>query len=181
MERKVLFILAHPYISRSIANKAIVDHLKSVDQVTIHDLYESYPYFNIDVRKEQDLLRSHDLIVFQHPFYWYNMPPLLKLWEDEVLEPGFAFGDKGTVLNGKQFLLSITTGGSRDAYQPDGANRFLVESFFHSYVQLCHLCGLKWNTPLVLHSSRKTTRDEIVKHADKVKSQIENFIDKGVL
>lgn len=181
MDKKILFILAHPYLNRSIANKAIFEHVKDNLQITIHDLYETYPYFNIDIKKEQELLKQHDLIVFQHPFYWYSMPPLLKLWEDEVLELGFAYGEGGTALKGKEFLLSITAGGSSDAYQPDGANRFLVHSFFHSYEQLCHICGLKWNEPAVLHSSRNTTREEIIKHADRLKARLEKYTEKGIL
>ncbi|MDF7639407.1 NAD(P)H-dependent oxidoreductase [Lactobacillus sp. ESL0791] len=26
----------------------------------------------------------------QFPFYWYSCPPLLKKWEDDVLEHGWA-------------------------------------------------------------------------------------------
>jgi glutathione-regulated potassium-efflux system ancillary protein KefG len=179
MSKKVLFILAHPYPNRSVANRFIADQIKNIPNVTFHDLYETYPYFNIDIKKEQDLLVKHDLIVFQHPFYWYNMPPLLKLWEDEVLEDGFSHGNSGNALRGKNFLLSITTGGSSDAYSPNGANRFLVHSFLHSYEQLCYLCGLNWNPPHILHSSRKTDQQDILAHANRLKECIVSFIEKG--
>jgi Flavodoxin-like fold len=39
---------------------------------TISDLYEEYPTFDINVQREQELLLAHDIIVFQHPFYWQN-------------------------------------------------------------------------------------------------------------
>lgn len=44
---------------------------------------------------EQQLLLEHDIIVFQH-FYWYSCPAILKEWMDRVLEYGFALGLKGT-------------------------------------------------------------------------------------
>jgi len=47
--------------------------------VTIHDLYETYPNFHIQVKFEQDLLLAHDIIVFHHPFYWYSSPAILKV------------------------------------------------------------------------------------------------------
>lgn len=181
MAKKVLFILAHPYLNRSIANKVITDHVKSLYHVTYHDLYETYPYFNINVKKEQELLLEHDLIVFQHPFYWYNMPPLLKLWEDEVLELGFAYGEKGNALRGKDFLLSITTGNSSETYAPDGANKYAVHSFLYSYETLCHLCGLKWHAPLVLHWSRSNGDEDTLRHAERLKTMLLNYVDKGHL
>lgn len=179
MNKKVLFILAHPYLNRSIANKIICDQMKELTHVTFHDLYEAYPYFNIDIKKEQEMLRNHDLIVFQHPFYWNNMPPLLKLWQDEVLEAGFAYGDKGDALKGKDFVLSITTGGSADTYTTEGQNKFQVTEFMHTYEQMCFLCGMNWNPPHVLHSSRQNSHDEIYVHAEKLKELTEKFLERG--
>lgn len=149
--------------------------------MTFHDLYESYPYFNIDTKKEQELLKKHNLIVFQHPFYWNNMPPLLKLWQDEVLEIGFAYGENGNALKGKDFLLSITTGGSAEAYTSEGQNRFPVVEFMRTYEQMCSLCGLKWNKPQVLHSSRQNVQDDIYRHAIQLKELISQYIDRGQL
>lgn len=181
MSKKVLFILAHPYLNRSIANKIICEQVQQIAHVTFHDLYETYPYFNIDIKKEQEILREHDLIIFQHPFYWNNMPPLLKLWQDEVLEAGFAYGDNGKSLIGKDFLLSITTGGSADTYAAEGQNKFPVTDFMRSYEQMCSLCGLKWNVPHVLHSSRQNSHDEIYVHADKLKNMLNKYVERGHL
>ncbi|MBL7555745.1 MAG: NAD(P)H-dependent oxidoreductase [Bdellovibrionaceae bacterium] len=173
--------MAHPYLNRSVANKIICGHVKELAHVTFHDLYETYPYFSIDIKKEQEILRKHDLIVFQHPFYWNNMPPLLKLWQDEVLETGFAYGENGKELAGKEFLLSITTGGSADTYTPEGQNKFPVTDFMRSYEQMCSLCGMKWNPPHVLHSSRQNGHDEIYVHANKLKDLMSTFAERGHL
>ena len=59
-------------------------------RVTVHDLYEAYPDFDIDA--EQRLLEAHDIVIFQQPFYWYSVPPLIKQWCDLVLEHGWAYG-----------------------------------------------------------------------------------------
>lgn len=172
MTKKVLVILAHPHLKQSVANRQIAEVLKNTPQVTLHNLYDNYPYFHIDVKKEQTLLKQHDVIVFQHPFFWYNMPPLLKLWMDEVLTMGFAYGAKGDHLKNKKFLLSITTGSEQSAYHENGHHKFDIENFLYGYKQTCQLCQMLWQTPMVLFGSRKTSTEDILSHARKIKTTI---------
>src|SRR5258705_2687374 len=84
--RRILVLLAHPVLERSRVNRRLVDAVRGLEGVTIHDLYEVYPTLDIDVRREQELLLEHDVAVFQHPFYWYSVPSILKEWQDLVLE-----------------------------------------------------------------------------------------------
>ena len=90
---------------------------QEVRGVTFHDLYELYPDFDVQIDQEQELLISHDMIILQHPFYWYSCPPLLKQWIDLVLEHGWAYGKEGNTLKGKKMFNAISTGGSPDAYE----------------------------------------------------------------
>jgi len=46
-----------------------MEGVRDMEGVLVHDLYEAYPDFDIDVSYEQDLLREHDVIVFHHPVY----------------------------------------------------------------------------------------------------------------
>ena len=46
-----------------------------------------------------------------HPIQWYSMPALKKLWLDDVLTYGWAYGPGGTALQGKDIWLVATTGG----------------------------------------------------------------------
>ena len=87
--------------------------------MTVHDLYEAYPDLDIDVAREKALLLAHDVIVWQHPFFWYSTPAILKEWQDLVLEFGWAYGPGGTALRGKLFVSAITTGGREAAYDAD--------------------------------------------------------------
>ena len=68
--KKILILFAHPGYHRSHANKALLQVLRNMEGVTINDLYQVYPNMFIDVAREQQLLLEHDIIVFQHPFYW---------------------------------------------------------------------------------------------------------------
>ena len=96
MAKRVLILFAHPALQKSRVNRRLVAAVQNLENVTINDLYEEYPDFSIDVKREQALLESHDIIIFQHPLYWYSCPALLKEWQDLVLEYGFAYGAQGT-------------------------------------------------------------------------------------
>ena len=101
---KLLIVFAHPALERSRVNRRLVEAIGDLEGVAVHDLYEAYPEFDIDVRREQELLAAHDVIVLQHPFYWYSAPAILKEWQDLVLEHGWAYGRNGTALRGKSCL-----------------------------------------------------------------------------
>ena len=165
--KKVLVIFAHPTLHRSVVNKQMLREIQGMNNVTVNDLYENYPDFNIDIRREQKLLTSHDIIVFQHPFYWYNTPSIIKEWCDLVLEYGFAYGDGGDLLKGKPWIHAITTGGTKAAYTSEGHNRFTVREFLAPYEQTACLCEMQFMDPFVIHGSyqldSKTTLPEATK------------------
>jgi len=74
-----LVIFAHPHLDKSHVNKAWLKEIKRhPEKITVHDLYASYPDWQIDVQREQELAEKHDRMIFQFPFYWYSSPPLLK-------------------------------------------------------------------------------------------------------
>jgi glutathione-regulated potassium-efflux system ancillary protein KefG len=150
MSRRVLILFAHPAFHRSRAQRALVRAARDLEDVTFHDLYEAYPDFDVDVKREQALLEAHDAIVLQHPFYWYSTPPLVKQWMDLVLEYGWAYGWGGNALAGKLFLSAITAGGSEASYDAKGANRFPVRALLAPVEQTVHLCNMRFLAPFVV-------------------------------
>ena len=154
---RVLVLFAHPALQKSRINVRLAAAARTVPSVTFHDLYEAYPDFHINVAHEQALLRAHDTIVFQHPFYWYSCPALLKEWLDLVLEHGFAYGDGGTSLRGKTLVSALTTGGPAHAYARTGYNHFTIGELLAPFEQTAHLCGMKWLPPFVVHGTIRLT------------------------
>ncbi|GAE84409.1 NAD(P)H-dependent oxidoreductase [Bacteroides reticulotermitis] len=119
---KTIVILAHPYFGQaSHINKSWIETLsKTNPEISIHNLYEKYPDWQIDVPAEQNLISGYDRIIFQYPFQWYNMPPLLKKWIDEVFLQGWAYGQGGDKLVGKEIGVAISTAGISDVYTESG-------------------------------------------------------------
>lgn len=151
--KSVLILFAHPALEKSRVNARLIQEVQDLPGVTFHDLYEAYPDFLIDVKREQKLLTDHEVIVMQHPFYWYSTPALLKEWQDLVLEYGWAYGHGATALRGKALMNAITTGGPQEAYAAGGYNRFTVRELLRPLDQTARLCGMDFYAPFVVHRS----------------------------
>jgi glutathione-regulated potassium-efflux system ancillary protein KefF len=135
------------------------------ERVEVRDLYALYPDYLIDVPTEQQHLAEAELLVWLHPVHWYSMPPLLKLWLDEVFAFGWAYGPGPRALDGKTLWLAVSTGGPESSYRPDGYNRHPFESFLPPYEQTAALTHMRWLPPLVLHGAHRTSDEDIEAHA----------------
>ncbi|MFM9278453.1 NAD(P)H-dependent oxidoreductase [Paenibacillus jiagnxiensis] len=158
---KTLVIVAHPHLAQSRINKRWVEELQGKPNVTVHNLYEEYPSEQIDVAREQQLLEEHDRIVLQFPFYWYSTPPLLKKWEDMVLAYGWAFGEGGTKLHGKELQLAVSTASPKENYQPEGLNKYTMEELLRPLEATSNLIGTKLKPYFILNGIRTVTDEEL--------------------
>ena len=163
----VVVIAAHPHLERSRVNRALLNTARTLDaaRVEVRDLYALYPDYWIDVAAEQAALAAARLVVWQHPIHWYGMPPLMRLWQDEVLAFGWAYGPGGRTLDGKDLWLGATTGDPAAAYRPDGWNRYFFDAFVPPYEQAAALCGMRFVPPLVLHGAHRVGDDALAEHA----------------
>ncbi|WCO00865.1 glutathione-regulated potassium-efflux system oxidoreductase KefF [Psychroserpens ponticola] len=148
--KKILILFSHPKFEKSRVNLTLINHIKDKANVTIHDLYEQYPDFHIDVTAEKELLNQHDIIIWHHPLYWYSCPPLMKQWIDMVLEFNWAYGPEGTALQNKTCLNVITTGGSKEVYCSEGYNSFTIRQFLRPFEQTAILCGMDYFPPFAV-------------------------------
>ena len=156
---RVLILFAHPSRDRSEANIPLFEASTGHRGVTVVDLYGEYPDYRIDVDREQDRLREHDVIVFMFPLYWYSTPSILKEWQDLVLEYGFAYGSDGTALQDKTFFCALSAGGAAKAYRADGYNHFTIRELLQPLEQTARLTGMHYLPPFALFGSR-TAVDE---------------------
>ena len=84
--RPIVVIYANARAKRSHVNRPLAEALAALPDVDVRDLYARYPDYDIDVVAEQRALSCADTVVLQFPTFWFSVPPLLKLWMDEVLE-----------------------------------------------------------------------------------------------
>ena len=178
--QRVLIVFAHPALEKSRVNRRLAEAVEKVPDVIFHDLYEAYPDFDVDVRREQALLEAHDVVVLQHPFFWYSIPPLLKQWIDLVLEHGWAYGSEGDALSGKHLLSVISTGGQEGAYRHGGHNRFTMRELLAPIEQTFVLCGMTYLPPFVAHGAHGMTIEEIDRHSKNYRRAIEALRDEKI-
>jgi glutathione-regulated potassium-efflux system ancillary protein KefG len=152
---KVLILFAHPALEKSRVHNELLSHVPRDSRLTLNDLYESYPRLDIDVAREQRLLEDCDVLVFQFPLYWYSTPPILKQWQDLVLEHGWAYGSKGKALQGKVMVCALSTGGGAGAYGPEGYNRHTIRELLAPLEQTAALCGMRFLPPWVVYGTHR--------------------------
>jgi glutathione-regulated potassium-efflux system ancillary protein KefG len=177
MQNRILILFAHPAMQKSRVNRVLITAVRDLPGVTFNDLYEAYPEFEIDVKHEQDLLVANDVVVFQHPLFWYSTPAIMKEWMDLVLEHGWAYGHEGSALRGKKFLSAISTGGKEEAYQKAGFGGFTLRELLAPLEQTANLCGMEYLPPFVVHGTHLMTDDEIHRHAWDYRKTIEALRD----
>lgn len=150
---KILILFAHPAFERSMAHKRVLARVRQLADVTVHDLYEAYPDFDIDIQYEQQLLLDHDIIFWQHPVYWYSSPAIIKQWQDLVLVHGWAYGRNGTMLKGKRIANVVTTGGGEHSYSTEGIHGHSLKDFLLPFARTASLCNMAYLPPFVIHGT----------------------------
>lgn len=173
---RLLILFAHPRLGRSRVHRRFIREVPSHPDITFHDLYEEYPRLDIDVEREQKLLVEHDVIAFQHPFYWYSTPPILKQWQDLVLEHGWAYGSTGDALEGKTFLSIVSAGGSEAAYCAEGYNHFSVRHLLAPVEQTAILCRMHYLPPFFVFGTHEMTETDIDRHAGRYRTLLEALV-----
>ena len=171
---KLLVYYAHPGHKYSRVNKAMAHTAAEHPSLTFCDLYAEYPRFIINIDIEQERLLNHDVIIFQHPLFWYSTPSLVKEWTDLVLEHGFAFGAGGNKLTNKIMMNAITAAGPQNAYTEEGYQHYPLRTFLTPMEQTARLCHMNYAAPYVLYSALTVGEDtEIPKHVKGYKSMLD--------
>ncbi|MEM9835466.1 MAG: NAD(P)H-dependent oxidoreductase [Bacteroidota bacterium] len=158
-----LLLFAHPALEKSRINRELVQGIEAIPDLTLNDLYQQYPDFYIDVQREQELLLQHEIIIWQHPLYWYSIPPLLKQWIDLTLQHDWAYGSRGVFLKGKKVLSVISAGASRASYAPGQFNAHELIDFLLPLQRTAELCGMEYLPPYLINGTHAMEDADIEK------------------
>ena len=175
---RIVIIYAHPYPNRSRAGRTLLSSVSSLKDDKVRSLYERYPDFSIDVQAEQALLEAAELIVWQHPIYWYGPPPLMGLWFEKVLARSFAYGDGGHALRNKGCLWVPSTGGDAQSYREGGMHGQSFDHFVPPVAQTARFCGMSWHPPLIVHGSHHASDDQLRAHGLEYKLRLSAFLER---
>ncbi|MBP2058012.1 putative NADPH-quinone reductase [Lactobacillus colini] len=142
---KTIVLLFHPDIKNSHVNKALVDGLDN--DIKVRDMYKLYPDFKINTEKEKQVLSAADRVVLQFPMYWYGAPALVKQWEVDAWEIGWAYGIGGDALKGKELLIAVSPGA--DNYGHDKFAKYTVHELLRPFQATARLINMNYLVPFV--------------------------------
>jgi len=141
----------------------------------VRSLYDLYPDFDIDGDAERHALGEARLVVWLHPFYWYGVPALLKHWIDQVLIKGWAHGDGGRELAGKDCLWVTTTGGDKEAFAPTGRHGHAFEAFVPPMRQTAVYCGMNWMPPIAVNGAHEVPAQALREAATALRETLDTW------
>jgi len=127
-----LVLFAHPYYEHSTTNVQLINCYKNNPDISFRDLYEDYPDFHIQAFRERKRLSQYQRIVFHFPLIWFGLPPLLKLWIDEVFDMKWIGQNEKNPLTGKDVMIVVSAGGSADHYSINGRYKTTIEQLLLS-------------------------------------------------
>ncbi|MEM1424004.1 MAG: NAD(P)H-dependent oxidoreductase [Planctomycetota bacterium] len=169
----ILLNLFHPNFDDSRGNRALVDAVRELPNVTLRHHDALYPNGTIDAAQEQALLESHDVHVMQFPMYWFSSPPLFKAWQDQVLQWGWAFGPR-KALEGKAWRVVTTMGGGEQDYSKQGMAGHTVDDIMLPVRLTAGFCGIGWLEPLAVYhvgaGDKNITDEALARHADQYRA-----------
>lgn len=173
-----LIILAHPRFDQSLANKTIIEELhRSGLDLVVRNIISLYPDYRIDPKAEQEILLQHKTIVFQYPFYWYNMPAILKHWFDIVFEYQFAYGSKGDKLEGKNFVPSFTVGAPENGYHTLSEHHFRIMEFCKNLEQTAYYSKMNYIDPVYFHGTSLNAGNTERQVTDRARDHAQRLIE----
>jgi glutathione-regulated potassium-efflux system ancillary protein KefF len=143
----------------------LLSAVKDLPGLTLRSLYDVYPDFAINVDEERALLAPARLVIWQHPLHWYGVPALLKLWFEDVLVRGYAYGGGGHSLSGKDCLWVTSTGAADGDYAPDGKHGHPFAAFVPAVERTARFCGMNWLEPFVVHGGHRIGADALAAQA----------------
>lgn len=168
---KTLVLLFHPNLKNSKVNKRMVNIISKMENVEIRNMYDLYPDFKIDVKAEQQVMEKADRIILQFPIRWYSSPALLKQWEDDVFEAGWAYTD-GHALDDKEFTVAVSFGA--DGYEHGGYSHYTPHEILRPFQATAYRIGMKFMKPFVLTNVARADDAEL----DDQIEQYRNFVSQ---
>lgn len=162
--KKTLVIFAHPYLEYSNSNVELYNFYVRDQHFTLRDLYEEYSDFHIAAFRERKRLKDYERIIFQFPMIWFGVPPLLKLWIEEVLDREWLKEGNHNPFENKEIYIVVTTGGKERSYTKEGTYQYTVEDLISSLIVSLKVFKANIKHIKVVYEANKLSKKEIILH-----------------
>jgi NAD(P)H dehydrogenase (quinone) len=134
-----------------------------------------------DILEEIEKIGWADMIIFQFPVWWSNMPAILKGWFDRVFVQGFVVDlqegrvyDRG-LLRGKSTMLAVTTGSSEEMYAPGGIHGDLMQHLSVIMHNTLEFTGMSVISPFIVFGAAGMSRERGKQEIDRYRNILESL------
>ncbi|GME76004.1 unnamed protein product [Ambrosiozyma monospora] len=140
-----------------------------------------------DVLEEQEKLKWADLLILQFPMWWFSMPAILKGWIDRVFTNGLAYGvgysdekphgeryGEGS-FKGKRAMLSITIGGSENAFSETGLSGDIFDLLYPIQHGILYYTGYSVLNPFLVHGTFSVSDEAYAKTVAELRERLKNL------
>ncbi|GAB1332524.1 NAD(P)H-dependent oxidoreductase [Streptomyces sennicomposti] len=129
------------------------------------------------VRAHLDRLLAADLLVLSFPLWWFSLPAVLKGWIDRVFVMGGVFGGQHglfeeAALAGRRAMLLVTTGGSRESFQPGGMFGAMDDFLFHIHRGMLEFVGFRVLDPVITYGPARLTEQQRAAALEAVRASV---------
>ncbi len=162
-------LFAHPYYEHSTANVQLIDCYRNNPNITFRDLYEDYPDFHIQPFRERKRIVNYERLIFHFPLIWFGMPPLLKLWIDEVFDMKWLSHDSENPLIGKEAVIVVTAGGSEDNYSENGRYHYTMSQLLVALKLSLEINDISLLEELCIYDADDLPQDKIKPYSEILK------------
>lgn len=165
--KKTLAIFAHPYFEYSTTNLELIKAYETSDNLVFKDLYEEYPDFHIATYKERKRIVEYERLVFHFPLIWFGLPPLLKLWIDEVFDMSWK-AENDHPLNNKDAIIIVTIGASEENYQKDGLYHTQIKELMKTLMLSLEVNGIEIKDLIAIYDADDLNEEELKETTAKI-------------
>ena len=95
---------------------------------------------------------------------WFGMPPLLKLWIDEVFDRNWLKEDAENPIKGKEVFFLITTGGKEKSFQKDGTYQYTIDEMISGLIVSLRVFGAEIKEMMIVYEAEKLSKKQIITH-----------------
>lgn len=170
--KKTLAIFAHPYFEYSTTNAELIKAYESSGRLTFKDLYEEYPDFHIATFKERKRIGEYERLVFHFPLIWFGLPPLLRLWIDEVFDMSWKAESDHPLMN-KDAVIIVTIGATEANYQPTGLYKTTIEELMKPLTLSLEVNGINVREIIAVYQADDLEAQELQKITAKIIKTLE--------
>ena len=165
--KKTLVLFAHPFLEFSNNNKELTNFYERHQQFTFRDLYEEYPDFHIPAFRERKRIVEYDRFIFHFPIIWFGMPPLLRLWLDEVVDGNWINGQAKNPFENKEVFLLVTTRSKERSFGKNGKHGYTIEELISGLLVTLKIFKVNIKNIYIVYEAETLSKKEIILHKQK--------------